>query len=72
MKEMYLPSSIKKIGNSAFMGCENIEKIENSEQLVKIGDFAFASCKQLKEITVSNNVEIGEQAFYQNIVVTKK
>lgn len=72
LKEMYLQSSIKKIGNSAFMGCENIEKIENSEQLVKIGDFAFASCKQLKEITVSNNVEIGEQAFYQNIVVTKK
>lgn len=62
----------KKIGNSAFMGCRNLEKIENSEHLEKIGDLAFALCKQLKEITISNNAEIGEQAFYENTGVIKK
>lgn len=54
------------------MGCRNLEKIENSEHLEKIGDLAFALCKQLKEITISNNAEIGEQAFYENTGVIKK
>lgn len=72
LKEIYIPSNVKKIGHSAFMGCQNLEKIENSEQLEKIDDFAFALCKQLKEIIISNNVEIGEQAFYRNTVVTKR
>lgn len=72
LKEIYLPCNVKKIGNSAFMGCRNLEKIENSEHLEKIGDLAFALCKQLKEITISNNAEIGEQAFYENTGVIKK
>jgi len=59
-----MPNSITNINYRAFYGCQTLESIELSSNLVTIGEEAFYNCNSLKEITIPNNVtEIGNAAF---------
>ncbi|MDE7263302.1 MAG: leucine-rich repeat domain-containing protein [Anaeroplasmataceae bacterium] len=64
IEEVTLPSSIKKIGDSAFDHCMKLSKINLPEGLIEIGSSAFNSCFNLKAITIPDSVQtIGESAF---------
>jgi len=59
-----VPSSVKKIGRSAFFGCFNLRRVELPEGLLKIDRSAFANCINIKEINIPKSVEsIGEWTF---------
>ena len=45
--EVSLPSTLKKIGNSAFRCCTDLNKINFTEGLEEIGDEAFCGCSNL-------------------------
>ncbi len=55
---------VKKIGDSAFLNCSLITKINLPNTLESIGVYAFEGCYQLMEINGTENIEIvGEGAF---------
>ncbi|MCR5120356.1 MAG: leucine-rich repeat protein [Lachnospiraceae bacterium] len=61
--DLKLPSTLKTIGNEAFFGAENLEKIILPDSMEKIGDYAFSET-ELSGITIPSKVkEIGEGAF---------
>ena len=53
--KVVFPSSLKKIGHAAFLGCD-IDSIKLYEGLEFIGDVAFACCKNLKYAYVPKTV----------------
>ncbi|MGC7185986.1 leucine-rich repeat protein [Metamycoplasma hominis] len=59
-----IPSSIKEIGDSAFLGCQNLKEVILNEELEKIGDYAFWDCSKLEEVVLNKSLkEIGDNAF---------
>jgi len=65
LEEVYLPQSVKYIGNSAFRGNKKLYIFEAMENSVEsIGDYAFMECKILSSVVFGNGVKtIGEGAF---------
>lgn len=56
---------ITKIGDSAFVGFNNLEDIGLPESIEEIGTAAFLGCKNLKNLVIPNGVKnIGNNAFY--------
>ncbi|MDR1202882.1 MAG: leucine-rich repeat protein [Tannerellaceae bacterium] len=66
LTEIYLPSDLIAIGDSAFMACFNLTWLDLPNQLLAIGDYAFAYCYDLEgdlELPLSL-FELGKSAFY--------
>lgn len=68
LREITFPSTLKRIGDGAFLGCIGFKKIVLPDSLDSIGHFAFASVfyqqgETIEEIYVSKNVWIGKNAF---------
>ncbi|QQO08176.1 leucine-rich repeat protein [Breznakiella homolactica] len=59
---VYLPSTIKEIGYSAFLNCEKLQEI-NMPAVTVIGDDAFAFCYKLTVVYMPLVETIGEFAF---------
>lgn len=62
-----IPDSVKEIGDGAFNGCKEIERVNISEDsnLVKVGDYCFSWCDNLQKIDLPDCLEeIGFYAFY--------
>ncbi|MCR5251259.1 MAG: leucine-rich repeat protein [Lachnospiraceae bacterium] len=58
------PSKVEVIGNGAFSGCENLEKINFPTSLKEIGREAFKNCKMLTKLVLPEGLEyIGREAF---------
>lgn len=53
LKKVAFPSSLLKIGDSAFQGCTALTKIELPDRLEEIGALAFFACEKLKRIHIS-------------------
>ena len=63
VKEVIIPSSVKEIGNQAFLNCVSLEKVVIPESVTVIGQEAFYMCFSLREIEL--NVEkIEAMTFY--------
>lgn len=63
VKEMILPSNLKRIGKNAFLGCQ-FEHFNIPSTVTKIDAYAFRMCKQLREITIPASVrQIGYSPF---------
>ena len=62
---VYLPSTVKSIGNAAFRYCDNYDgfTISLPEGLERIGDYAFEYCAISAFNIPSSVTEIGEGAF---------
>ncbi len=63
--KVVLEEGVTSIGDSAFMGCVNIEEVTIPDSVTDIGEDAFFGCWCLEKVEISANVtEIGKQAFY--------
>lgn len=59
-----LPEGYTSIGDYAFYGCVNLEKITLPSTLQTIGKYAFHGCKKLKEIIMPDSLTtLGNEAF---------
>ncbi len=71
IKGVDLGQSLKFIGESAFIGCYNLESVTFPKTLNKIGENAFASCDKITEITLPDGlVSLGKGAFCWNDSLT--
>jgi len=70
--EIKLPNETEHIGEAAFWGCEEIEKIVFSDSLKSIGKSAFTECYKLDDINLPNSLKfIGRFAFSNCIGITR-
>ncbi len=59
-----LPSSLKIIGDGAFLGCNKLEAISFPESLTSIGSNAFENCTKLTSINLPSKLNmVGTEAF---------
>ena len=64
ISQFTIPSSVKGIAKSAFIGCYHLEEIEIPSSVKTIDDQAFFNCDGLTEIVIPSSVKsIGERAF---------
>ena len=70
--KVYLPDSIEKIDESAFLSCESLKEIQLPENLVYIGPSAFQFCESLTEMAIPSNVTyLGGYAFAECFLLQK-
>ena len=71
MTEIYLPSTVTEIRNSAFESCDKLKKINLPDSLTMIYDFAFADCTVLTDVILPKNLTgLGVGAF-QSTAITE-
>lgn len=64
LKKIYLPKTVKNIGELAFAGCRGMSCIGLPDSLETIQDFAFSGCNELVDAVLPFNVSyIGKCAF---------
>ncbi len=62
--DVTLPSSLKTIGNDAFLGCHGLTSVVIPEGVTSIGAYAFERCTSIETITVpASTTELGNHAF---------
>ena len=72
LESVVLPTSLKKIGERAFSGKNNLKSINFPEGLTHIERLAFDGCESLTEIILPESIaEIGAEAFRGCSSVTK-
>ena len=59
--QVVLPNSVKEFKESAFLGCERLERLE-APKLSKAGSLAFAGCEKLKTMEV-HLTDLGDNTF---------
>ena len=65
IKNIYIPSNITGIGNSAFYNCYLLQSINIPSNVTSIGSNTFQCCSSLQSITIPDGVtSIGENTFY--------
>lgn len=62
-REAIVPDEVAVIGNDAFRGCGNIEKVTLPAAVKRIMSYAFADCLHLDDIALGGTEEIGRGAF---------
>lgn len=64
VKELVLPEGLQSIGSQAFMGCDELEKINLPSTLKYLGGAAFSGDGNLKEVTLPKDLKyVGAVAF---------
>lgn len=62
---VYVPSTVKDIGDSAFFGCNNLDRVSIQGGNLKIGNRAFAGCRSLKRVVFNGAAaKLGDYAFW--------
>lgn len=62
---VYVPSTVKDIGDRAFFGCNNLDRVSIQGGNLKIGNRAFAGCRSLKRVVFNGAAaELGDYAFW--------
>lgn len=64
IQSIALPSTLTKIGKSAFSNCDSLAKVVIPDNVESIGDSAFNDCSALTELTFGSSLKtVGEYAF---------
>ncbi len=64
-KEVVIPYSVKEIGDSAFLNCEQLEYAEIKNPMTRIGKHAFGGCALLKTANIPETAtEIEDGTYY--------
>lgn len=62
--EVILPTTLKEIGDGAFLGCESLVEIELPSSIEKVGDYLFAYCLNLDKVVLPSNMKyVGAYSF---------
>ena len=65
LRSIFVPGSVKKIGDRAFANCVNLKTVHLEEGLETIGGNAFTGCSGLTELTLPDSIrELDGWAFY--------
>ena len=56
IREVFIPGSIKTIGNSAFFNCDGLSSVTIAEGVTGIGREAFCWCENLMTVTLPSSV----------------
>ena len=65
VKRIYLPDTIKTIGESAFHGCTALERLSLPANLQEISERMLDGCEALEQLTLPEGIRtIGGYAFY--------
>lgn len=68
VEKVFIPSSVKKIGNSAFLYNKKLQEVTfaSNSELTQIDDGAFMDCSELKKIILPKSLSVlGKYAFCQ-------
>lgn len=64
IKELTLPGTLKKVGESAFDGCDKLEKVTIAPGMTKLPFAMFSGCKSLKSVVIPDGIKIiGDTCF---------
>ena len=63
LEKVVLPSSLMKIGKSAFERCEKLTEIDLPAHLTEIAENAFLCCKELASVKLNEGLESINNAF---------
>ena len=72
LTEVTIPNSVTEIGEEAFGGCENLQSIVIPDSVTSIGVWAFKGCENLQSVTIPRNCEVGNEAFPNGCIVTRR
>jgi len=62
--EVHLPSTLTRLGRSAFSSCSNLRTVNLPDGLTRLENSTFSGCKALKTLTLPANLEfIGDSVF---------
>ncbi|MDY6438342.1 MAG: leucine-rich repeat domain-containing protein [Prevotella sp.] len=65
LTSVYIPNSVKSIGDAAFSGC-SLTSVYIPNSVTSIGDAAFSHCRGLTSVYIPNSVtSIGGSAFFE-------
>jgi len=71
IESVIIPSSVRKIGSTAFKSCASLVSADLGSGTVSIGKYAFMDCYSLKEIYLPTSVtSIGAEAFSECTALT--
>ncbi len=63
---LFIPGSIRSIGDYAFDDCIDLTSVQLSEGLTHIGESAFRDCKNLKSINIPSTVSAIRSRTFEN------
>ncbi len=62
--DVEIPNGVVRIGNSAFLGCDDLRSVIIPEGVTCIGAEAFCNCRKLERVVIPDSVRtIGARAF---------
>ena len=67
-RDYIVPEQVTAISDSAFFGCEYLERIKFGKSVKVIGSSAFRNCMKLREILFPENLETVKNCAFQNCV----
>ena len=72
VKSVAIPETYLYIGDYAFYGCDNLEKVTMTDSVTEIGMGAFQNCPKLTTLTLSKGiVTVSKDAFRGCIAITE-
>lgn len=69
MKYVFIPNTIKTIGDSAFFDCSSLEEVVIASPFVSIGDSAFVRCPNLKKVTLPESATYTQSSFGDDVTL---
>lgn len=64
LEEIVVNGGLTLLDRYAFEGCTALKRADLQCEAAVLGDYCFQGCTQLEELTVSDAVSIGQNAFY--------
>lgn len=64
ISNIFMPDTVKKIGDNAFQNCQLLKKIQLSKNIEYIGEFAFENCISLKDIVIPKKVNLIKESTF--------